>query len=135
LHTSEFLNISAAIVPNRTAIIFEGKRFTYIQIEERSTLLANALKQIGVNPKDRIAIMNVNCNEHVELYFACAKLDAIYVPLNFRGKQDEIEFILRDSNPKVLIAGNRYLELLESLDKSLLSTIDLVAMLIQLTQR
>jgi len=126
LHTSEFLNISAAIVPNRTAIIFEGKRFTYIQIEERSTLLANALKQIGVNPKDRIAIMNVNCNEHVELYFACAKLDAIYVPLNFRGKQDEIEFILRDSNPKVLIAGNRYLELLESLDKSLLSTIDLV---------
>ncbi len=126
MHTSEFLNISAAIVPDRTAVIFEEKRFTYLQIEKRSTLLANALKRMGVNPKDRIAIMDVNCNEHIELYFACAKLDAIYVPLNFRGKRDEIEFILRDSRPKVLLAGSRYLELLQSLDESLSSSMSLI---------
>ncbi len=110
MHTSEFLTIASAIVPDRTAIVFEGNRFTYAQLQDRANRLANALSDMGVSKGDRVAVMQVNCNELVEAYFACAKLDALYVPLNFRAKAEEVAFALKDAEPKVLMVGRRYVE-------------------------
>ena len=60
MNTAEFLSISQAICPDKTAIIFEGKRFTYTQLNERCNRLANALSSMGVKKGDRVAIMQVN---------------------------------------------------------------------------
>ena len=85
MNTTEVLTIAGAIVPDRTAIIFEGQRFTYEQLQERVNRLANALSDLGVGSGDRVAIMQVNCHQLIESYFAAAKLDAIFVPINFPG--------------------------------------------------
>ena len=96
MNTSEFLNITSLIVPDRTAIIFDGKRISYASLTERVNRLANALSELGVGSGDRVSTMQVNCNEHIEAYFAASKLDAVYVPLNFRSTPEEIQYMLSD---------------------------------------
>ncbi|MDP6495008.1 MAG: AMP-binding protein, partial [Dehalococcoidia bacterium] len=84
MNTTELLSITAMIVPDRDAIVFDDNRITFGELAERVNRLANALSDLGVGAGDRVAVMQVNCNEHLESYFATAKLDAIFVPINFR---------------------------------------------------
>ena len=121
MNTTEFLIISGAIVPDRLAVIFEGKRLTYADLATRVNRLANALADGGVGAGDRVAMLQVNSNEHVEAYFAAARLDAIYVPLNFRGKAEELTYMLNDARPKVLLAGQRYVGLVDSVRPQVVS--------------
>ena len=93
-------------------MIFEGREFTYSQISQRVNRLANAMAELGVTPGDRIATMQVNSHRSIELYFAAAQLDAVYVPINFRAKTDELHQMLRIAEPACLFIGERYLELL-----------------------
>ncbi len=115
MNTTEFLTISSAIVPDRLAVVYEDRRITYERLQERVNRLANALAELGVGSGDRVAMLQVNCNQHVEAYFAAAKLDAVYVPLQFRTRADELAFTVNDSGPVVLVAGERYVELVKSL--------------------
>lgn len=97
MDTTDFLNIANAICPERDCLVFEGKRQTYDQTNERVNRLANALAGLGVEKGDRIAVLQVNCNQYVESYFAAAKLGAIMVPLNFRAKPDELGYMLENA--------------------------------------
>lgn len=128
MNTTEFLTLSSAIVPDRPAMIFEEKRFSYATVQERVNRLADALSKAGVGAGDRIATIQVNTNEHIEAYFAAAKLDAIYVPINFRVRNEELSFMLKDSEPKVLLAGGRYYDLVESVAKGVSSLRSLIAL-------
>ena len=91
---------------------------TYAELADRSNRLANALAERGVRAGDRIAVMDVNTPMHFEAYFAAARLDAIYVPLNFRGHGEEVGYPLRHAAPKVIAAGERYVSLIDGLDAS-----------------
>jgi long-chain acyl-CoA synthetase len=115
VHTHELLAIASAIVPDRVAITFDDQRWTYAEFANRANRLANALADVGVEAGDRIAVIDVNTPQHLEAYFAAARLDAIYVPLNFREHPEEMGFPLEHTAPKVLIAGERYVPLVESL--------------------
>ncbi len=119
MNTTEFLTITNAIVPDRTAIVFEGKRFSFSDLNERSNRLANALAGMGIGKGDRIAILQVNCNEYVEAYYAVAKLGAIFVPLNFRAKQNELTHMLKHSETQVLLLGKRYADMVKDMSKEL----------------
>jgi len=110
MNTTDFLSIANAICPERDCIIFEGKRQTYAQTNERVNRLANALTGLGVEKGDRLAVLQVNSNQYVETYFAGAKLGAIMVPLNFRAKQEELSYMLENAEAKVLLTGDRYLD-------------------------
>jgi acyl-CoA synthetase (AMP-forming)/AMP-acid ligase II len=111
VNTSEFLSIATAIVPEREAIVFEGRRIIFAILQERSNRLANALADMGVGKGDRVAMMDVNTPEMLEAYFACARLDAIFVPLNYRAKSDELSDMLNICEPTVLFVGKRYLSI------------------------
>ena len=113
MNTTELLTIAEAIVPERTAMIFDGREFTYHQIWQRVNRVANALAELGVHPGDRVATMQVNSHRSIEIYFAAAQLDAIYVPINFRAKTDELRQMLAIARPACLFIGERYLELLD----------------------
>ena len=115
MNTSEFLNITALIVPERPAIVFDSKTITYEKLVERVNRLADVLQNAGVSSGDRVATIQVNCNEHIEAYFASAQLDAVYVPINFRSTADEIEYMISDSAAKAVIAGERYIELVDKM--------------------
>jgi acyl-CoA synthetase (AMP-forming)/AMP-acid ligase II len=115
MNTTDFLSIAYAICPERDCIVFEGKRGTYAQIYERVNRLANALAQLGVGKGDRVGILHVNCNQYVETYFAVAKLGAIFVPLNFRAKADELTYMIANAEAKSLFVGSRYLDVVNAM--------------------
>ncbi len=121
MNTTDFLSISSSICPDRLAIIFEGNRYTFGQLNERVNRLANALKRLGVEKGDRVAFFQVNCNQCVETYFAVAKLGAIYLPLNFRAKEDEHEYMINFAEANTLLIGSRYLDMIDSIKPKLSS--------------
>ena len=115
MNTSEFLTITNLIVPDRTALIFEDTRTTFTELQDRVNMLANAMSDMGISKGSRVAFMHVNTNQAIEIYFATAQLDAIYVPINFRSKEDELNQMLEISKPDLLFIGNRYLSLTDTL--------------------
>ena len=119
MNTSEFLNISSLIVPDRIAIIFEGQKISYFDLLKRVHVLANSLNDIGLKSGDRIATIEVNTPAHIELYFAAAFLDLVYVPLNFRSTKEELSHMLKDASPKIVFSGERYIAMLDSLKSDL----------------
>ncbi len=119
MNTAEFLMIANSIAPNKEAIIFEDKRLTYSDLNSRANRLGNALAAWGVGRGDRVGMMQVNTNEVVETYFASAKIGAIFVPLSFRGRAEEIRHMVNASECKVVLAGSRYLGLVDELRPSL----------------
>ncbi|MFC1949668.1 class I adenylate-forming enzyme family protein [Chloroflexota bacterium] len=121
MNTAEFLSIASAICPDKVAIVFEGERFTFSQLNERVNRLGNALLGLGVQKGDRVAMLQVNTNQCVEVYFAVAKIGAIYVPLNFRAKGNELTYMLNSSESATLFIGGRYLELINSIKPELAS--------------
>ncbi|PIU55288.1 MAG: hypothetical protein COS88_05040 [Chloroflexi bacterium CG07_land_8_20_14_0_80_51_10] len=121
MNTTEFLTITNAICPQRTAIVFEGKRYSFAELSDRMNRLSNALLNSGVQKGDRVAILQVNCNQYVEVYYAAAKIGAIFVPLNFRAKQNEITHMLNNSESSVVFVGERYIDLVNSMRPDLSS--------------
>jgi len=75
-----------------------------------------------------VAILQVNCNEYVEIYFGTAKLGAIFVPLNFRAKQNELTHMLNNSEAKVLFVGARYVDMVKAMQPDLTSHPQLVSL-------
>ena len=115
MNTTDLLNIATAICPDRNIISFEGKPSSFARLQERSNQLANALAKIGVRSGDRVGMLDVNCSQYVEAYFAAAKLNAIFVPVNFRAKADEVTYMLENAEVKVLFAGSRYAEMVAAI--------------------
>lgn len=118
---SEFLDFTAMLVPDRTALIFEGERYSYSGLKERVNRLADSLDRLGVKKGDRVAIFEVNCNEYVEACFATAKLGGIFVPLNFRVREEELIYLVNKAEPKVMFLGNRYADMIYKTSPKLMS--------------
>jgi len=95
---------------DKLAVIFEDKRFTYKAFNERVNRLANALLNLGVQKGDKVAYLLGNCSEFGEISFALAKIGALSVPINFRLKEDEIGYILENSDSSLLFFGPEFKE-------------------------
>ncbi|MCK4274351.1 MAG: long-chain-fatty-acid--CoA ligase [Dehalococcoidales bacterium] len=119
MNTTDFLNIATAICPDKAAIVFEDKRYTFSQLTERVNRLANGLLELGVKKGDRVSLIQVNCNQCVETYFAVAKTGAIYLPLNFRAKEKEFTYMLNTAEANTLIIGERYVPMIKSIQPEL----------------
>ncbi|HYP40293.1 MAG TPA: long-chain fatty acid--CoA ligase [Chloroflexia bacterium] len=89
--------------PNKVALIFEGKSFTYTQLDDMVNRAANALRGLGIERGDRVALLLPNIPEFVISYLAIQKIGAVAVSLNVMLKRDEIKFILDDSGSIALI--------------------------------
>jgi fatty-acyl-CoA synthase len=88
-----------------------GRRFTYSQFDARITRAALWLEHaFGVKPGDRVAVLSMNDTDVFELQFACRRLGAIFLPLNWRLAVPELEFICKDASPVVLIHGVEFAE-------------------------
>jgi fatty-acyl-CoA synthase len=88
-----------------------GRPLTYAALDERVGRLAGHLRgACGIARGDRVAILGQNSTDVFELQFACARLGAIFVPLNWRLTVPELTFILGDAAPKLLIHDSELAE-------------------------
>jgi len=83
---------------------------TYKDLNNRVNRLCHTLLEKGLQTGDRVGVMSRNCPEFIEVYFACAKLGLIFVPLNFRLAPIELAYQINDSSPKVLFFGGNLMD-------------------------
>jgi fatty-acyl-CoA synthase len=97
----------AALSPGRIAFedALSGRTLTYAELEKRAARAAAAFAALGVEREDRVAILCRNRIEFFEVMFACAKLGAIAVPLNWRAPAAELAPLLDDCTPRLLLYG------------------------------
>lgn len=82
-----------------------GRTLTYAELDERSGLAASLMQSLGIGEGDRVAILSRNRTEFFEILFACAKLGAILVPLNWRMPAAELAGLIADCGPSLLFHG------------------------------
>ena len=103
----DFLAVQAALRPSRTAIevVRDGRRLSYAELSQRADGAAQILRRKRIEAGQRIAILCRNRPEFFELLFACARTGAILVPLNWRMTPREMDRIIADCTPSLLICG------------------------------
>jgi acyl-CoA synthetase (AMP-forming)/AMP-acid ligase II len=126
MNTVSFLTIPAGIVPEQEALVFEGLRVTYAELEVRVRRLAGALAGLGVGRGTRVAALHTNSHRYVEAYYATAMLGGVFIPVNYRAKQHELEHMLQASAASVLLLGDRYRSAVESLRPGLPALVTMV---------
>ena len=84
-----------------------GRTLSYRELDDRSTRAAGLLAARGIEPGDRVAILCRQRAAFFELLFGCAKLGAILVPLNWRMPPAELDGLIADSGPKLLLHDAR----------------------------
>jgi long-chain acyl-CoA synthetase len=101
----ELFNQTVRKFPKGEALvdIRRNLRLTYEQWEIEVNKLANALLASGVQKGDRVSTFLFNTSELATAFFACAKIGAIFNPINFRLKAQEVAYILKDAAPKALL--------------------------------
>lgn len=109
-----FLEESARRYPRKNALIRDGARHTYSEINDRANRLANFMLNTGVAAGDRVAILFENCVEYVVSYYAALKAGAVAVPLNSAIKPEGLKSIIIEIEPKSFISSSRFEKLLDS---------------------
>ena len=101
--------------PEGIALKFGDLELTKKEFNLRVNRLAHALQEQGIRKGERIAVLMANSNVFMEILFAASKIGALMVPLNFRLAAPELEYILNDSDPKMLIYSPEFLSLADAL--------------------
>lgn len=116
-----FLEQNVNICPNNIGIETPYTKLTYEELSFRVLHLCSSLLKNNVKKGDRIALLSKNDSSFCELMFACSILNLVLVPINFRLAKLEVEYILNDSNSKMIFYGEEFEILIKNLNfKSLL---------------
>ncbi len=104
MHTfADPLRRAVQIAPNKIAVIDEGHSFSFAELYARCCALVGALRVIGINRGDRVAILAGNSHRYLETYLGVPAGGFVVVPLNTRHAQPELKYALEDSGARVLI--------------------------------
>ena len=104
--------------PDRTAICFRDDRYNYREFEQRIRATASVLHKLGIKKTDRVALLDYNRPQYLAIIFACARLGATVVPLNWRLTRREHLVQIKDCLPDILIVGPEFIEHADSLRDS-----------------
>ncbi|KAF0969300.1 MULTISPECIES: acyl-CoA synthetase [Gordonia] len=105
---ADLIEHAVDLVPERVALESGDHGRTYAELEARSNALAHKLRELGVQPGDRVGLYSRNTLESVESMIAVFKARAVMVNVNYRYVEAELEHIFTDSGMKVLIHERRY---------------------------
>lgn len=111
----ELFSMTVKKYKRKEALLYEGKTITYKELDENSNKAANALKNLGLESGDRIALMLPNIPEFVYSFLAIQKIGAVAVPFNTMYKGREITHILNDSGAKAIICLSNFANLINEI--------------------
>ena len=94
--------------PERTALVFEGARISYGELWSRIGHIAAMLRNGGVEPGERVALLMKNSAAFLEIALAVSHIGAVLVPINFRLAPAEVDYILQDSGAVLLVCDGEF---------------------------
>jgi fatty-acyl-CoA synthase len=98
----------ASMTPDKTALRYEGRSISYAELEGEVAGVAAWLRANGLSAGDRVAYLGPNCPELLEVLFACARLGAVFVPLNVRMPAAELRVFLQVTRPALVVADEGF---------------------------
>jgi len=104
------LRESAAKYPDQIAVNFMGQPTTYRELNAAANKIAHALREMGVQKEERVAVYCINSPFFVASYFGVLKVGATVVTINLLLHPKEVEYILKDSGTKVVIFYEKFAE-------------------------
>ncbi|WP_347488817.1 long-chain fatty acid--CoA ligase [Desulfoscipio sp. XC116] len=126
MNISGMLARNARRHPDKEALIYEEKRYSYRQLNESVNCLANALAGLGVRKGDKVALMMQNSDRYVIAFMAALRLGAVVVPINFRLAVPEVEYIVNHSDSGTLIYDPEYVNIVNSLRAKLFGVCNMI---------
>ena len=114
INIGRFLATRARLDGGRPALIADERRLTFAELDREACRAANVLRDHGVGTGDRVAVLLRNGVDYVALYYAAAKIGAILCGINWRLAAPEVDFILGDAEPKLLIHDAEFAPTIES---------------------
>ncbi|CAB4888322.1 unannotated protein [freshwater metagenome] len=105
---ADLFEVVADAVPDRTAVVAGLQRRTYRELDERASRLANHLHASGVNKGDHVAIHAMNCAEWVEAFFACFKISAVPINVNYRYVEAELRYLYDNADCVAVIVEPQF---------------------------
>jgi len=107
--------------PDEPCIKYGNLEFTKGEFNIRVNRVAHAFQEAGIRKGDRVAVLMANSNVFLEIFLALSKLGGIMVPLNFRLAAPELEYILNDAEPVMLLYSAEFLSTVQTLRGRVLS--------------
>jgi long-chain acyl-CoA synthetase len=102
MYLTQGLRRAAQIRPREESTVFRERRRIWSETADRVARIAGGLKEVGMRPGDRVAILALNSDRYFELLYAIPWLGAVMVPVNTRLATPEIRYVLEDSGARVL---------------------------------
>jgi fatty-acyl-CoA synthase len=115
----DFLKRALVAHAGKEAVVCGDLRLTYRQLGGRVNSWANAMRGLGVEKGDRVAILSQNCHRLIEAFFGTPLLGSILMPLNFRLVPDDFEYILNHGGAKVLVVEEGLTHLIDPIREGL----------------
>lgn len=110
MYLTQALHRAVALTPGKTATICGARRTTWQEFRDRVARLAGALKSLGVERGDRIAILSMNSDRYLETCFAVWWADAVIVPMNTRWSVAEHVYSIEDADASLLLVDDTFAE-------------------------
>jgi len=115
MNIGNVIELQACHMPDKTAVVFGEKPYSYGVMNAQANRLANALISMGVQRGDRVAMWLPNCFEFLIAFYGILKMGAVALPMNILYKSREIQFLLSNSQSKVIITVTEGLKILKDL--------------------
>src|SRR5271170_6092115 len=101
------------MMPDQEILVYGDRRLTYAALNDLVSRLCTVFKQNGLKPREVIAALDTNSELYVASYYAAAKAGLTFLPLNYRAKENELEYMINTAEAKTLLVGDRYMDLVK----------------------
>ncbi|HWJ82331.1 MAG TPA: AMP-binding protein [Nocardioides sp.] len=116
LHLADILEAIADVVPDRTAIATLTRDYSYAEVDERSTRLANHLVGLGVRPGDHVAVHSANRIEWIDAFYGCLKARAVPININYKYLHDELAYLYDNADCVAALIAPEHVDAVSALD-------------------
>ncbi len=110
---ADIVRVHGADRADHPALIQDDRTLSWSELAARAAQVAQALAADGVVSQDRVAFLDKNGIEHFEVFFGAALLNAVCVDVNWRLAPPEVEYIVNDTDAKVLVIGPDFVPLID----------------------
>ncbi|MDX2380648.1 MAG: acyl-CoA synthetase [Acidimicrobiia bacterium] len=114
IQLADILETMADAIPDRVALHAGHVTLTYAELDERATRLAHHLAANGVGHGDHVGVHSTNRAEWVETYYACFKLRAVPININYRYVESELRYLYDNSDCVAIVVGPDFVDVVEA---------------------
>ncbi len=119
MNIANVIELQAFKIPDKEAVMFGEKAYSYEFMNAQANKVANGLVSLGIEKGDRVAMWLPNCIEFLTSFYGILKTGAVALPMNILYKERELQFLLSNSQSKAVIILEEGLEVINAIKDSL----------------